>query len=222
MKKLLIPLILVLSISALIAFNVSYSPYNTAFITDDCPKEGSKKDNSPLSAREKASNKKKNRSSAVPNKHPKILKFEQILQGKTRTPDRKSWIEGTYVEINDAYLINRTEQNGESCNCYEADDDRSKGDVHINIGKKASLKEKDNDYYMVAEITPSYKALHPNYASEVKALIGKKVTIRGYLFYDGHHEHNSFNYCSTCEGTGVWRKTCWEIHPITFIGLTNN
>jgi hypothetical protein len=70
----------------------------------------------------------------------------------------------------------------------------------------------------VVEITPSYKALHKNVMDSLKLLKNQKVTIRGYLFYDSEHERNSINYCKTCTSKNVWRKSCWEIHPITYIG----
>ncbi len=166
-------------------------------------------------------NKKKNKSSREPSKEPETLSFANLKSGNTKKDDREWWYEGAYVELTGAYLIEYKEQGGESCNCYEAENDKAKGDVHINIGTKTDLTKKNNNYYVVIEITPSYKKLHPNYKAELKELKGKKVVVRGYLFYDTEHEHNSINYCQSCSETGVWRKTCWEIHPVTYIAAAD-
>jgi len=186
-----------------------------------CPPEGGPKKGKPqLSDDYKEFNRKKNRSAAVPGNSPEVVRLEDILQGKQPVDDKDDFNEGVYIEINDAYLIDYKQQKGESCNCYYANSDKSKGDIHINIGRKESLTKKDNAEYMVVEITPSYKLLHPNHLSDLRSIKGKKVTIRGYLFYDKEHKGNSVNYCQACTKRGVWRKTCWEIHPVTFIGAT--
>ncbi len=190
-------------------------------ISIECPPEGRERPGKkPLTEEEKEFNRKKNRSCEIPADTPRVLTIEQLLQGKTAVNDSSDWKEGTYVEINDAYLVNYKPQKGESCNCYEGDTSEMKTDIHINIGRSESLVEKNNDHFMVAEITPKYKTLHPGYKVELDSLKGKKVTVRGYLFYDSEHWYNSVNYCRKCTGTAVWRKTCWEIHPVTYIGET--
>jgi hypothetical protein len=35
------------------------------------------------------------------------------------------------------------------------------------------------------------------------------------MFFDEEHKGSAKNTCKTCEH--VWRKTCWEIHPVTKI-----
>lgn len=187
--------------------------------SQNCPKEGKTKSGDAPDEEMALLNKKKNKSSREPSIEAETISIAAIKSGKTKKDDRDYWYEGAYVEMTGAYLINYKEQGGESCNCYEADNDQSKGDVHINVGTKKDLNDKNNIYYVVIEITPSYKKLHPNYKKELKALKGKKVIVRGYLFYDSEHERNSINYCNICSDDGVWRKTCWEIHPVTYIGL---
>jgi hypothetical protein len=191
-----------------------------ATITDVvCPDEGREKAGSkPLSAEKKEFNKRKNKSAAEPTEKPTALSYAQWLNGREKVDDKGNWKEGTYVELKDVYLIDYKEQKGESCNCYQADSDKTKADIHLNIGDSLSFADKINDYYMVIEITPSYKALHKNVMDSLKLLKNQKVTIRGYLFYDSEHERNSINYCKTCISKNVWRKSCWEIHPITYIG----
>lgn len=187
-----------------------------------CTEDGSARSGKKgLSEEQKEFNRKKNRDSAEPAENPLPLSFEQLWQGRTKVDDQQQWQEGQYVELSGAYLIDFKQQKGETCNCYEADTNSAMGDVHINIGNKALLDEGNNNYYIVIEITPSYKKLHPNYKAELEALKGKAITVRGYLFYDSEHERNSINYCKTCSDRGLWRKTCWEVHPVTFIGPGN-
>lgn len=188
-----------------------------------CPKEGSARPGKkPLSDKQKKFNRKKNLSSAVPNENPEVIAFKDLLHGTGAVNDSADWNEGAYVEIGNIYLIDYKQQKGESCNCYYADEDaKTWGDIHINIGTKEIMDEANNNYYMIVEITPSYKILQPDYLSNLKSLKGKKVTIRGYLFYDREHERNSINYCKSCTDKGVWRKSCWEIHPVTYIGGSN-
>ena len=211
MKKivLLLPVFLVLCAFAVLVENST------------CPPEGRERPGKrPLTEEEKLFNTKKNRSCEEPGTEPQQLTIEQLLQGKTAVNDSDDWKEGTYIEISDAYLVDFKTQKGESCNCYEGDTAEHKADLHLNIGRKGSLASKNNDEYMVVEITPHYKALHPGYKAELDSLKGKQITVRGYLFYDSEHWYNSVNYCRKCTGTAVWRKTCWEIHPVTYIGET--
>lgn len=191
----------------------------TVSFSQNCPKGGKTKSGETPDEEMVQLNKKKNKSSKEPTFEPETITLAAVKSGKTKTDDRDYWYEGAYVEMTGAYLIDYKEQKGESCNCYEADSDASKGDVHINLGNKTDLAKHNNNYYVVIEITPSYKKLHPDYKKELKALKGKKILVRGYLFYDSEHEHNSINYCESCSDIGVWRKTCWEIHPVTYIGL---
>ena len=202
----------------LVVTNLNYAQQNI-HSKEKCTDEGSgKPGGKELSKDQKEFNKKKNKIAAAPNDKPKIVSINDILQGKKKVEDKDSWEEGTYIEINDAFLMDAKQQGGEECNCYEADSDPSKGDIHINISTEDNIAKKNNDYFMVVELTPSYKQLHPNFDSELKKLKDKKVTVRGYLFYDYDHKQNSVNYCTKCTGKAIWRKTCWEIHPITFIG----
>ena len=39
------------------------------------------------------------------------------------------------------------------------------------------------------------------------------VRVRGWLFWDGEHRHNAEN--TNPDGEQLWRRTAWEIHPVT-------
>ena len=184
-----------------------------------CPPEGGpKRGGHPLTEEKKELNRKKNRSAAEPGTDPVVLSIKDLLQGKKPVKDRHDFKEGTYVEINDGYMMDFEEKGPEDCNCHLAQKKKATGDVHIVLCTQGNLEKEDNDFTLVVEITPSYKALHHGYTSTLNKLKGKMVTVRGYLFYDDDHEGNSLNYCKTCTKKVVWRKTCWEIHPVTYIG----
>src|SRR5258705_11163797 len=101
-----------------------------------CPPEGrAKKASQKLSEEDKEFNRKKNMPANVPAGSPEVLQLEDLLQGTTEVDDSGDFNEGVYVEIKDAYLIDYKQQKGESCNCYYANTDKSKGDIHINIGR---------------------------------------------------------------------------------------
>ncbi len=175
----------------------------------ECPPEGRAKPGSTrkLTAREKALNEGKNRSvTDNPSMPPVELDLTRILHAPTHW-EKEDFTEGTYVSAT-CYVVKYTEEGPESCNCYEAEKDAHDGDVHIFI---ADNPEASKDECMVAEITPAFKTLHPDYARMLQA--GEKVTISGYLLYDYMHERNSKNSCTNCDNQ-VWRKTCWEIHPV--------
>jgi hypothetical protein len=187
--------------------------------TPDCPPEGGPgKGRPPLTAEKKEFNRKKNRPAAEPEVQPLVFSINDLFRGTGPVHDREDFSDTAYVELHDAYLMSFHEQGPEDCNCHLATSRERTGDVHINLCTRDNLAAANNNYTLVVEITPSYKALHPGYTEALQALEGKKVIVRGYLFYDDEHERNSVNYCKTCSEKGVWRKTCWEIHPVTYIG----
>ena len=177
-----------------------------------CPPEGrSLPGKRPLSAKEKALNVKKNASAVVQTEDAQFWDIKKDLQA-AKNNDRNKYTEGDYVYA-EGYLVSAQEQGPESCNCHLADKNNKDGDVHIYIGlTKNALKSN----CIVVEITPAYKALNTDYEQTLSALTKTKVRIYGYRLYDYMHERNSVNLCKTCKN-GLWRKTCWEIHPIVKI-----
>lgn len=191
---------------------------------NDCPKEGKTKKGEKPDEEMATLNKKKNKSAKEPDLTASTIRVVSLKGGKKPVADREFWYEGTYVEMSDAYLIDYDPEAGEQCNCYKAKKNLADpyGDIHINVGTKQDLENHNNNYFVVVELTASYKKLNPDYIATLKSLKGKKITIRGYLMYDFEHERNSVNYCKKCTEPTVSRKTCWEIHPITYIGEANN
>ena len=168
-----------------------------------CPPEG----NEPADSRLGKLNKAKNRSALPPHGHNPIeIPLTGIL-GSIDEPDSVRYHNGAYV-VTVGYITSYEEKGPESCNCDEGNKTDRTGDVHIYIGLSPDGPKSE---CMIVEITPAYKLLHPGYASELEE--GKRVTIMGYMLYDFEHKGNAANTCTSCKK--VWRKTCWEIHPVT-------
>ena len=148
------------------------------------------------------------------SKTPTNVPLNTVITSR-KEDDRNKFFPGAYVTV-EGYLIDKTEEGGETCNCGLANASKKTGDVHIYIGLVPNAAKKN---CMVVEITPSYKKLHPDYDQSL--VKNKKVKVEGYLLYDYLHERNSVNFCNKCTGKAIWRKTCWEIHPVVKFDLLN-
>ena len=140
------------------------------------------------------------------SKAPESLPLKNLITSKKRK-DRNLYADGAYV-VTEGYLISFEEEGPEACNCDKAKTKLKNGDVHMYIGLKKNAAKKD---CIVVEITPAFKKKNPDY----ETLLGKNIRVRitGYLLYDFIHEKDAINTCNTC--TGAWRRSCWEIHPVT-------
>jgi hypothetical protein len=151
----------------------------------------------------------KNRSAKPPrNQKPQILPLNHLIN-PARREDSNRYTPGAYVQTT-GYLVSYEEQGPETCNCNLSSTEKKDGDVHIYLGLTPNAKKKN---CIVVEITPSYKKLHPDYESSLSR--GARVSVSGYLFYDTPHRNAAANTCKHC--AHIWRKTCWEIHPVTGI-----
>jgi len=108
----------------------------------------------------------------------------------------------------EGFLISFEEEGPESCNCNKATKAKKNGDVHMYL---ALVKNAPKKNCIVIEITPNFKKKHPDYQNLFQK--NARVRVTGYLLYDYLHEANAFTTCTSCNN--VWRKTCWEVHPIT-------
>ena len=139
----------------------------------------------------------------------RVLEFvplKNLLPSKKRK-DRNLYADGAYV-YTEGYLISFEEEGPEACNCDKAKKSLKNGDVHMYIGLKKNALKKN---CIVVEITPAFKKKNPDYADLLEE--NTMVRITGFLLYDFIHEKDAINTCSSC--TGAWRRTCWEIHPVT-------
>lgn len=107
-----------------------------------------------------------------------------------------------YVSITG--IIKKVKYGGaETCECHSKD--KNDYDYHIEIIPDGI----DSMLPMICEITRFNRCI--SYDS-LKTLVGKRVFIEGWLFWDAEHWQNSKN--SNPNGTNLWRQTAWEIHPV--------
>lgn len=116
---------------------------------------------------------------------------------------------------------------GETSNC-KLSQNEADVDFHIFIGfdptiaariithpDSATLAEKGKS--IVVEMTPHYRAaFQPNWTSDlVKSVRGRRVKIVGQLMVDNDHNSTKDNCGLAGAGSGCWRATIWELHPVT-------
>ena len=134
---------------------------------------------------------------------PWALTVSQFMTGQ---PDELSYSCDKYVSVTGTIAMVKY-GGSESCNCHS--DDRTTYDYHIELADSVWAGKSQ---IMICEVSRFTKDSVGLSIGEIKALIGKKVTIEGYLFYDEEHWQNAYN--SNPKGTNVWRGTCWEVHPV--------
>ena len=117
----------------------------------------------------------------------------------------------------EGYIVSGEDMGPESCNCDLAKKGNHDGDIHFYIASSPNATKYQS---MIAEVTPAYRVKFGS--PDAVVYNGKKVRVYGYLFYDVEHRKNSINTCKTCDKKNpnphsIWRKTCWEIHPVVKI-----
>lgn len=96
----------------------------------------------------------------------------------------------------------------ETCNCGRKD----LQDMHIDVVQRRSHAGNKRQNFVV-EITPRWEGELGKIKAVRKAIKGKCVEFTGWLFYDSIHADEAEN---TAPGRkGNWRKTAWEVHPVT-------
>lgn len=115
---------------------------------------------------------------------------------------------------------------GESCNCKATN--KGMVDIHIDIvAEKSSLGMNDERKSVVAEVTFRTQILVQNglLSSNIgnewtrrnlrDRLLGRRVKLSGWLFYDYDHHDESWSLDpSDNYKRNNWRATAWEIHPV--------
>jgi hypothetical protein len=127
--------------------------------------------------------------------------------------DAKRWDSHRGASI-EGYIVNVKPGGIESVNCHaKAVLDR---DTHIEMGLKSDVPKTER---VIVEVTPQIRQTrHPEWTTaKLRQLIGKKVRITGWLFYDAEHSNASAHTCKKC--VNAWRATAWEIHPVTQIEI---
>jgi len=96
-------------------------------------------------------------------------------------------------------------------------------DTHIDLARAPNAPD---TAHVVAEVTPAWRdvmrarGVDWSTAALRAALVGRRVRVRGWLYWDGHHADGSAHVDpADARGEPNWRATAWEIHPVTSIEL---
>lgn len=141
--------------------------------------------------------------------------------------DSDRWSNDDGAEIT-GYVASVDDTGGESCNC----DSEAEGetDFHINVVTGSSVHSDCSR--MIVEITPRWQHINHWTFDQVKQEIEHKwVTFRGWMFSDIYHMREALNTrrsdafkcggkngpfnCNGTSGRKLWRRTIWELHPVT-------
>lgn len=145
----------------------------------------------------------KNRAAAPPAVNPAIT-MEKL--GTYFHDDRRRWSTDDAAEIT-GYVVKVTSGGSETVNCHRSD----LRDIHIDL---ALTKRAPAHRSVIVELTPRWQEELGLTLADVRKLVGKKVTVTGWMLLDLFHIDAADN---THRGSGNWRLTAWELHPITRI-----
>lgn len=146
----------------------------------------------------------KNRSE-MNGKIDKSVSLDDILTAKG--DDEDNYEPDQLVSLT-GYIILAKYGGAETCNCHS----KNKDDLDIHIELALHPKDKAN-HAMVCEINRYVRVDNDQFTlANIRKLVGKKVTITGYLFFDEEHKQNAVT--TNPKGKHNWRYTCWEVHPV--------
>lgn len=185
-------------------FSLLWSACSAQTTGTDCPPEGKATD-----ALTKHTNTLKNRD-IINTKVDSTIVFDSIIRsGKEDTTRFKPT---QYISVT-GYVLAADEGGPESCNCFSKDS--AAENVKLFLGHSLDSWK---DSVFVIEITPKFGKLHPEIHPEL--LIGRHVTITGYLMYNTDAKKFALNVCKNCRVSD--RKTAWEICPVTDVKVIYN
>jgi hypothetical protein len=176
---------------------------------DQCPAMGTAK-----SAAGRALNRLKNRDSAPTDAEiDRTVTLESML---APGEDEGRFDENAGVEITGWVVTVQQGGHPETANCGSMS--LIYTDTHIAVGPSPNARDTET---LIVEVTPRWRAKMAaggvDWRTETlqNTLIGHKVRFRGWLMFDLDHVSEAEN---TSPGNPAnWRKTVWEIHPITGI-----
>lgn len=184
----------------------------SAFPIGTCPPEGNA-----VKASVKRSNPLKNRVHAPRAAQVHPITLEAIL---APGDDHDRWSEGDGAEV--VGWVKEVKPGGaETCNCRSPNHDD--WDTHIELVKTPG--ETDSRKVVIVEVTPQWRRLMATAGKDWSTttldhtITGKQIRVRGWLFFDGEHEHQAEN--TEPDGDRNWRATAWEIHPITSLEVVS-
>lgn len=176
----------------------------SAFAIPNCPPEGSAK-----SPSLQALNKLKNR---LRGPAPAAIR-ELTIQALTAAgDDRDRWSDQDASEFT-GYVSTVKSGGSETCNCKTSDGQYY--DTHIELTSGPN----DESLPVIVEVTPAWRRYEATLGSDwstaalKQSILHHYVRVRGWMFYDAQHTNNAEN--TNPEGEQLWRRTAWEVHPIT-------
>lgn len=180
----------------------------SAFRPADCPPEGET-----VVARIEELNRLKNRAVGPAPSQVLGVPIEDLMFTED---DETRWRTDQAVDVV-GYVIEIKPGGKETCNCGATG--VANTDAHIELVQSPDESEKEDRF--VVEVSPTWRrfmnARGEDWStSSLKARFeGKWVRVRGWLFFDREHRHNALN--TNPDGKKIWRRTAWEIHPVTAI-----
>ena len=149
---------------------------------------------------------------------PRTDEFEaritaQALLATGNDTDRWSNSKAARVEV---YVVSVAPARPEAANCF------ARRDTHIHAALRPDAPPSE---HLVLEVTPrledfaKQQGLDWSAARLQETLVGRWVLFEGWLLFDTEHAKESENIRPGSPEN--WRRTAWEVHPITNIQIKN-
>ena len=125
--------------------------------------------------------------------------------------DRWSSSKAARIEV---FVLSVAKARPENANCF------LRRDTHIHVAMRPNALPSEQ---LVVEITPrmqdlaAQQGLDWSAATLKETLVGKRVVFEGWLLFDSEHADESENLAPASPNN--WRRTAWEIHPVTRIQI---
>jgi len=205
--------LLIFVICLLSVWTASQTSRSNLQVYDGCPLIGDAK--SP--ALQKLNQLKNRYTPAAPNRFNPSITLQAVLAPGN---DTSRWTPGMAAEIT-GFVLDVKPGGSETVNCHATDPAHT--DTHIEV--VLSPNDSAPTRRVIVEVTPRGRAImaakHPpvnwSTANLRRILLGKRITVRGWMMFDAQHWNAAEN---TAPGhAGNWRATAWEIHPVTGLQL---
>ena len=205
-----------LALTAAYATHPRIPPGHHEVPPDQCPLIGSRPDGRPPGPVERLLNPKKNRRTApAPQDMDSSVTLARML---APGDDRTRFIETQGAEIT-GYVV-KVEQGGhpETANCGNLTLKFTDTHITVAVGPTTDLTTT-----LIVEVTPWWRqemkkqGIDWSTPTLHQTLTGKKVKFTGWLLFDVDHIKAATNTQPAHAPKPPWRRTVWEIHPVTSI-----
>jgi len=188
----------------------------SAFAIPNCPPEGNPSPRGPNYHELISLNEAKNRMRAPLDSELHPLALSAIM---AQGDDRDRWNNSMAVEV-EGYVVLDTSGGKETCNCKNVAEKYH--DTHIELTQGPD----DQELPMIVEVTPEWRGYMGQFGKDwstdgLRSQIERHwVRVRGWMLFDSEHVGNSEN--TNPDGSNLWRRTAWEIHPVTDIEVKSD